>query len=48
MRTVRYQVVNKNTKKVEYINCKSHKCFEYIAKQNNSNDYIVTHKWLSI
>ena len=48
MRLIHYHVINKETNKREYTNCKESKCREYINSKENKDNYIITYKWLSI
>ena len=48
MRTIRYSVINKETKKAIYTNCKRAKCEEYLAKMDNAENFAIGYKWLSI
>lgn len=47
MRTIIYSVINKNTNEKVYANCKNYKCEEFISKQENPNDFVITYKWRS-
>ncbi len=48
MRTIRYYVVNKETKTAIYTNCNHHKCVEFMETLENKEQYAIGHKWLSI
>lgn len=48
MRTIRYSVINKETKKAIYTNCNRAKCEEYLAKMDNAENFAIGYKWLSI
>ena len=48
MRTIRYEVFNKETDKRVYTNCRKHKCVEFINTQNDKQNFEIRHKWFSI
>jgi hypothetical protein len=48
MRTIRYYIVNKDTKKAIYANCNRAKCEEHLAEMDNAENFAIGYKWLSI
>ena len=48
MRTIRYYVVNKTTKRGIYTNTDLTKCEKFLANIENKNDFEIRYKWLSI
>jgi hypothetical protein len=48
MRTIRYYIVNKDTKKAIYANCNRAKCEERLAEMDNAENFAIGYKWLSI
>ena len=48
MRIMRYYIVNKETRKAIYTNCRKDKCEEYLAKMDNAENFAIGYKWLSI
>ena len=45
MRIVRYVVVNRETEKREFLDCRYEKCEEYINNQENAEKYVITRQW---
>ena len=48
MRTIRYYVVNKNTGKAIYTNCRHSSCRAFLTTLTDSENYTIGYKWLSI
>ena len=48
MRTIHYHVINKNTNKSVYVNCRQHKAEEFLASLPNAKDFEIRYKWVSI
>lgn len=48
MRTIRYYVINKNTKKKVFTDYRERECKAYIEAQANKEDLVIGYKWLSI
>lgn len=48
MRTIHYYVVNKETKKAVYANCREAKCREFKESLVDKENYRITYRWVSI
>lgn len=48
MRMMRYYVVNKNTNKAVFTDCRRSKCEEFMATLADKESYGIGYKWLSI
>ena len=48
MRTIFYYVWNKTTGEKVYFNTWESKCKDFIAKQENPSNFVITYKWRSI
>ena len=48
MRTIHYYVVNKNTNKAVYVDCRQHKAQEFLNAQENKEQFKICYKWVSI
>ena len=48
MRMIRYYVINKNTNKAVYTDCRESKCREFIKTLGEQENYAIEYKWMSI
>lgn len=48
MRTIHYYVINKNTSKAVYVDCRQHKAQEFLNTQENKEQFKICYKWVSI
>ena len=48
MRTIRFYVVNKNTRKAIFTDCRKSKCETFLENLENKEDYAIGYKFLSI
>ena len=48
MRLVHYYVINKETGKRVYTNCRLHKAEEFLQNLQDKENYVICYKWLSI
>lgn len=48
MRLIHYSVINKETGKKVYINCRSSKCEEFLETLEDKENYFIGYKWVSI
>lgn len=48
MRLIHYYIVNKETGKRVYTNCRFSKCEEMLATMENKENFFISHKWVSI
>ena len=48
MRAIRYYIVDKNTNKAVYTNCRRKACEEILAKMVDKENFAIGYKWLSI
>lgn len=48
MRLIRYYVVNKETGKGIYTNCKESACRAFIEALDNKEAYTIKYKWISL
>lgn len=48
MRLIRYYVINKETGKGIYTNCKESACKAFVEALDNKEAYAIVYKWLSL
>ena len=48
MRIIHYYVVNKETKKAVYVNCREAKCREMLASLEDKDNHYIAYKWVSL
>ena len=48
MRIVHYYVINKETKRAVFMDCRPAKANAFIAEQTNPDNFVVVMKWKSI
>ena len=48
MRTIRYYVINKETRKSIFTNCHESECKKYLETLENKELFIIGYKWLSL
>lgn len=48
MRLIHYSVINKNTGKCVYANCRGYKAEEFLATLPDKENYYISHKHVSI
>ena len=48
MRTIRYYVINKNTNKAIYTECRHDKAKAFLDSLADKENYCIGYKWLSI
>lgn len=48
MRTIRYSVMNKETKKRVFVSYSQAKCEEYLNTLQDKENYTICYKWFSI
>ena len=48
MRTIHYYVVNKNTRKAVYTECRKDRAEAFLAGLADKENYAIGYKWLSI
>ena len=48
MRLIHYHIVNKNTNKSIYVDCRKPKAEEFLANLQDKENYFLGYKWVSI
>ena len=48
MRTIRHYVINKNTNRAVFTDCRESEFKKFIAQQENPADFVIGYKWLSL
>ena len=48
MRLIHYSVINKETGKKVYVNCRQYKAEEFLANLPDKDNHCISYKWVSI